>query len=284
MDAGTVAIALLDERGRVDEVVSADWPSRIDDLCFVSGERTPAGSSPRSVALTAWIGGEEHELVQLDQLGAELERSGIHVSRAWTVQGGRYRFVGCRDAFCCPPQGTPLPPLLPRGIPEGSGTQCDALAAFRSAVRQSLDGRQPSEDDLWNVINGLADVHARDAIIVEVGGGGAELADIVAAGGDADGVREVIASLFDTRSPDHAEGRWSAIQAVTRSLIAQFEYSEDEHEMVPVLALAALVHWWSGELDEARFAVHRASAVDPNYSLVKLMYQALRHVAGSGAT
>lgn len=227
----------------------------------------------------------------------------VDMVTAWTSDGRGYRAPGCADPECCPPEGTPLP--------SGSGGQCSCEAPLRVAptrpassdatapererrraaragdrwwARREIDPQEwrceslagltasiePSAGvlDLGRAAVSLRDVRVRDALIVTwLGGSASAIVDVLEGRSTAEVAAALDGALRDShRPPPHPADVRAALEWCHRMLRLT-----RRRDAAAVHALAAVVHWYDGGLDEARLAAQRALTCDDGYSLAGLV-------------
>ncbi len=240
----------------------------------------------------------------VEALRSELETA-VERIEVWACDGERFFSPGCADPTCCPPGGRPVPRGAVGSIGAASASavahaapddgdapapsalrRSAARAADRWALRRDADAEQwrceswqrlaesfPADAGapvLGRAIAGLQDVRVRDALIVEwLGGSGEAVADTLL-GRESAAVTEVLdgAMRDPLRAPpsEHAlvaSLRWS------RRLVAHARRAEQ----APVLALSAVILWWSGDLSAAERAARSSLRRDPTYSLARLIHE-----------
>lgn len=257
------------------------------------------------VSYTDAITGERDQA--LDNVVHGLRRR-VRVRDAWVVASDRYRSQCCEDEACCPARGfaLPLPPTSVTSLvasatgwgrsearPSSLGADARrrvararsrALAArerdeslwrvkrfgeWQAAVQEALDGRMPSDAFAGRMLAGFEDTRVRDAIVVSLHSRYAGVAETVIQGGDAPGVRTVLAGLVrGERTPDPA----SIEAAIDLSMFLSRAACGPRatRGCAGPLTVAAIGQWWLGDTRLAAQLLDTAIAAEPSYRLAQL--------------
>ena len=227
----------------------------------------------------------------------------VDQATAWTSDGHTYRTPGCADAQCCPPEGLPLPvstlgassSAAPVRVGPAAAAGKRALQPERERRRAARAGdrwwRRRAQDpeqwrteallclvgsmeqgasvlDLGRAAVCLRDVRVRDALIVTwLGGTARAVGDVLDGRSTAEVASALDGALRDVDRPPPAAADVRAAQEWTRSLRALAR----RRDAAAIDALAAVLAWYAGALDEARLAARNALACDDGYSLAGLV-------------
>lgn len=220
---------------------------------------------------------------------------GIDVAEALRAHDGRYWSYACTRLDCCPPEGTPYDPVsssiaaeaivnglvalpdrssLERSIAPHGGVGRVAMREVTEGLAAEVSARltpadRPDEVAAEFVADGLARVRA--AIDVYESGGRFEDEAAARLGFDlvVIRVRDEAWALLDDR--DVHLTLWKDL---TRRLEPRF--------VAPAASLLAAAAWRSGDCALAGMALERALMADPDYSMAKLLRQALAHMLSPG--
>lgn len=231
----------------------------------------------------------------------------VAVRDAWLVADGRFRSQWCTDYACCPPRGLPVAPaatwresaerleldvtvgrrparadagarkramrakeraLLARAR-KGEAWDAEALAWWRQAVSEAVDGRMPSDAQCGRLLAALDVVRVRDAIVVDVDGLGEHVgAEVLAGRGDAS-VRESLWGLVEGEPP-RDQTRTEAAVDLALHLASIAAGARGGANAAPV-TIAAIGHWWLGDRAAAQHLADAALAAEPGYRLAQLV-------------
>jgi hypothetical protein len=241
----------------------------------------------------------ERALVRAAHAG--LRRSGVAVADVLVVAGDRFRSVLCVDPGCCPPGGRPLGDLRATAtgtalVLEGralAASEADlaadvqprpwpvdtpfgdplsppaALERWRALVaRRSAGAPQPDPQPAevaW-LVPALADLRFRDAALVSLLPGAAEVADELAAGT----VRGA-APLGGAESVPPDRG----VLEAGRALLAAVARGAPAGSRAEALALLAWASWWQGSGARARLLAAMALVEQPGHRLALLVDEML---------
>jgi len=158
--------------------------------------------------------------------------------------------------------------------------RADGLAAWRTAMQQSRAGGPPAPPAVLGRIEAaLEDVHVRDAVLLALIPGTADLAEktLVAAADRAGawaalGACDALSRIVDPAvgvPPD--EELAIAATAVLERVVAH----APESNHAPALTLLALLAWWQAEGARAGVLLDKALEVDPDHRLALLLAEAL---------
>ncbi len=233
----------------------------------------------------------------VDRLIGLVRAGGIECLDALRAHEGRYWSYLCTRTDCCPAEGVPydaasgpvaaaaaaaglvaLPDraslersLAPRGGP-GRAAMRQATARVVAGVRGALTGEPDGEHVAAFVAAGLDRLRRAVATYAR----GARLADSEAARLGLDlaviRVRDEAWVLIDDAGLDAHLALWKDL---TRRLEPRF--------VPPAAALLGAAAWRAGDCALAGLAVERALAIDPAYSMARLLREGLRHVLSPDA-
>lgn len=215
-----------------------------------------------------------------------LAEAGIGALDAVCVVGDRMRSYWCRAESCCPPEGRVVPrEELLRIEAEFVGVGSAPLAS-RRVLEELLD---PRADDDPFVLAVRDEVEARSADVPGYGvldvdsfllGLAAE-----AAGLDQANLRSTLVGMATSLTawvrPRDLLMRALSVEAdppivrTARSVLVEAVRCARGREVAPVASLLAICAWLSGDGAMARVALERAGEADPDYSLARLLSDAL---------
>lgn len=263
---------------------------------------------PSGVLLIAYVDPEPAGARSTGRLAADglvaamrrrLSDDGVSVREAIRCDGSRYWSYLCEVASCCPPEGTPYEiessPMLANAVFNG----VEVLADREELVRRfrAVSGRRRREmravtDRVLDELLAQAGIDASDprAALAQQGAGrdallraGADFVRSRLAGldgrdsdvSDEDAARlSVVSMLIPVRDlawsyiePDNARAHLAVWTGVAQRVVPPFE--------APALCMAAFAAWLGGDGSQARCALDRARAAEPEYSLGRLLEQAL---------
>ena len=240
----------------------------------------------------------------LDALVPHL-RASVDVRDAWKVCGGRYRSLWCLDPRCCPRGGTALP-LAPdsvgRSVPaapqrrgpeappanqrrrvvrardralvgRGIGREewrAKRLREWRVAVEEALDGRLPTDAMCGRLVAGLHDVRVRDAVIVDLHGEFADVADALVSGESSARVRSALDGLLGAGGAPDAARVEAAVDVAIHTGKMLGGRKSDAFAASPY-CVAAIGLWWLGDECGSRHCLDAALDADPDYHLARLV-------------
>ncbi|MFW2514420.1 DUF4192 family protein [Demequina sp. SO4-13] len=298
----------LDGRGEVVVALRVDRRDAAVAESASSLGRAIAARLRAVAARRAFLVAFTHDDVSLacpvvDALRPEIDRAVERVD-VWACDGDRYLSPGCADRECCPlgghavPWGTSGPTAsmtasaVAHAAPDDQEDPASAprrRSAARAADRwweRRGDDPQAWRYDAWQqcrdsfplnasapaigrAIASVQDVKVRDALIVEwLGGSSCAVLDTLY-GRESAAVADVLDGAMrdpDTDPPDIASVlaslRWC------RRLLAHAR----RRQQAPVLALSAVLLWWSGDLAAAQGAALAALRTDGSYSLARLVH------------
>lgn len=288
-----VVACLGGERGRVGLTLRADLPDPewaeecarwlVDKLQRNSAERVVVAFYPRDGGIAA------PEIRPLhDALTERLDHAGIGVKEAVVVADGRWWSLTCSSPRCCPPEGTPLagsaePSLVDvamavegrRVLPSRAALEATVapVTGLRAeAMRYALDDAEPRFLD--RVCAGRREEVARETLEV-LGGlvdGRAERADAIGV----DTAARILVGLEDVEVRDqvlcwYGGSRRDGTYAVLRDL-APLALEPFHTVVLTLLGWFAYLH---GDGALASMAVERVLAGDPDYSLARILDDAL---------
>lgn len=222
----------------------------------------------------------------------------------WACDGDRYYSPGCADPTCCPAGGLPVPwevmgaaaalsaSAVAHAAPD-EGDERAPQARRRSAARaadrwwarrgglteqwrcdswQRFTEAYPVDADapaVGRAIASLQDIRVRDALIVEWLGGSEEAVVDTLLGRESPAVADVLDGAM--RDPMREPPDQAAVVASLRWCRRLIAHAR-RRERAPLLALSAVVLWWSGDLSAARGAAEASLRHDPTYSLARLVH------------
>ncbi len=213
----------------------------------------------------------------LDDVASGLMSYGVQVPERLRVADGRYWSSACTDPSCCPPSGRPY---------DGASTLVAAVATF--AGQAALPDRETFAQQIAPV-SGAARRAMRSATRTaagrlsaftsdEVGAAGRTAVDVALSGAgaplDDDDVAWLGLLLVHVPTRDHA---WEHTGAqVWHSAFWADVVRRVEPEYIPAPAcLLAYAAWRTGDGVLAAIALERALAVDPQYSMARLLEEIL---------
>jgi hypothetical protein len=138
----------------------------------------------------------------------------------------------------------------------------------RCLSEDESSGTPMPEADIGKMLSGLADVRVRDAVIVWLVAGSAKAIDDVLAGHPTPEVANALDAMLDPSSsctPSEIQ-----IQAV-RSVLLRGVALARRKDAAPLLAVLALVEWWSGSSMSALSMCEAAEECVPGYRLADLI-------------
>lgn len=152
-----------------------------------------------------------------------------------------------------------------------------ALAAWRTAADGRGDPRAaPDPSVLGLIAAGLEDIQVRDAVLVSLVPGTADLPERLLTGesaGDMDGaVGRAIAAIVDPRAGIRPDTRTTG---PARLVLEQVVAHGAAARQAPALTLLALLAWWGGSGARAGALLDRATVADGGYRLARLIGQAV---------
>lgn len=229
---------------------------------------------------------------------ALLRDAGIPVTEALRAEQGRYWSYLCAEPACCPPEGRPYDPRASVAAAEATVHGLVALPDRRALV----DSLAP--------VGGAARRAMRRATAHQAAALRASLArdgwsDEAAARFAAEGValvRAAVAACRAGETPDDATAaRLGLVLTVLRvrdeAWIMIDDETQDAHRRLwgdltrrleprfvpPAAALLGVTAWRAGDCALAGIAVEQALAIDPGYTMARLIAEALRHLVSPEA-
>jgi hypothetical protein len=233
---------------------------------------------------------------------AGLAHGGIDLADVFVVSGDRFRSVLCEDPACCPSDGLPLgdlrttatgaasvlqgralvdseadlaadvrPEPWPMGTPVGRPLSAQAaLERWRALVAARLASEVPVPDpapaDVAWLVPALADLGFRDAALVALMPGAADLPDELVAGR---GRNDVDWARAEATPPDR-----SLLEA-GRALLAAVARGAPPGSRAEALALLAWASWWQGVGARARLLAALALQDRPGHRLALIVDELL---------
>ncbi|GAB2474074.1 hypothetical protein GCM10007967_31760 [Xylanimonas ulmi] len=162
--------------------------------------------------------------------------------------------------------------------------RAQSFDAWRLAAERAAGGGEIPAALLGRLAVALEDRTVRDAVLLWLVPGRADLAAAVAAGGEGDcatdaATGEAIAAVVDPACACLPDEEWVA--AATAALEAVVAHAARRRTVAP-LTLLAFIAWWTGEGSRANYRLAEALAVDPGYRLARLLDAALEAALAPG--
>jgi hypothetical protein len=226
----------------------------------------------------------------------------VEVTDAWLVRDDRFRSQWCTDYACCPRRGVPIgsseaerratgihdsarprptsdPAARRRALrakdraiatrgKKGAAWNREAYGWWCEAVEQSMDGQMPGDAVAGRLLAALETVPVRDAIVVDLDGGGTAGSAVLAGGEDAR-VRDSLWALVEGH-PSRDSARVEAAVDVALYLASLAAGSRGGANAAP-MTVAAIGHWWLGDPVSAQHLTDAALAAQPDYRLAQLV-------------
>ncbi|MBV9095173.1 MAG: DUF4192 domain-containing protein [Streptosporangiaceae bacterium] len=255
------------------------------------------GAQRLPAAVAAGYGPEALVTPVADALRDAASAAGIELLDVLRADGGRYWSYLCGNQACCPAGGVPFDPgahpaaaaMARAGTPVLAGRAAVAarIAPLGGTAAESM--RQATRRAEQHAARQLAKVRASSRIgaarrLIAAEGLAAVAAMITAyrAGGQVssnDQIARLTVALHDLRVRDDAWARMDPAHAGAHlRLWTDVTRRAQPGHVAPPAALLAFVAWQSGDGALANFALDRALADDPQYSMALL----LRQVIGAG--
>jgi hypothetical protein len=291
-----VVLGISGPHGRIRLAFRYDLPEPPDQALSADIAAHAAAVLDRehlTVAIVIGYGGGQAVTGVVDVVVPALRSARVIVHDVLRVHEGRYWSYLCSDPHCCPPEGMPYDPA---GHPAAAALEAAGLAAranraaLASTLARAAEAIEPMaqaverarhraarliEDSLHaieggDVLQSIADAGRRSVrLAVAQYRRGAELTDL-------DEIAWLGLALTDLRVRDDAWARMDpqfneAHQRLWAHLVRMLPA-----EFVPApAALMAFTAWQSGDGALASIAVERALSADPEYSMAKLIGEAL---------
>ena len=273
-----VAMALREQK--VVMAMRMDYP---DTEAMEAVSKTIASHLFREQASEAIVVGYLPDTARaVDPLAALREviaESGVSVKECIEVRAGRFRSTLCEDLDCCPPEGTPVPPL------SDSRVTVEQVAAGNPLPYLDLDEMKrsiaalPADKELNKAIKKIAEIDYDSDEVITFQREGADAINELAAEFKRDGVSEnkalialVLVRLLDLQVRDYAMGmateesmellwdmwRW-LLRVAPRGYVA------------PIAVIFATISYERGDGALAQRALDRAFEDSPSYQMAKLL-------------
>ena len=273
-----VAMALRDHK--VVMAMRVDLP---DQQMMEATSRIIASHLLREEASEAivvgYLSATESSLDPLATLREVITAQGVAIKECIEVRGGHFRSMLCEDVECCPPEGTPVPPL------SDSRVTVEQVAAGNPLPYLDLDEMKrsiaalPADKDLSKAIKKIAEIDYESDGVVVLQREGADAINQLAAQFKKDGFSEdkalqalVLVRLLDLQVRDYAMGmatdesadllwdmwRW-LLRVAPRGYVAG------------VAVIFATASYERGDGALAQRALDRAFDDNPSYQMAKLL-------------
>jgi len=273
-----VAMALRDHK--VVMAMRVDLP---DQQMMEATSRIIASHLLREEASEAivvgYLSATESSLDPLATLREVITAQGVAIKECIEVRGGHFRSMLCEDVECCPPEGTPVPPL------SDSRVTVEQVAAGNPLPYLDLDEMKrsiaalPADKDLSKAIKKIAEIDYESDGVVILQREGADAINQLAAQFKKDGFSEdkalqalVLVRLLDLQVRDYAMGmatdesadllwdmwRW-LLRVAPRGYVAG------------VAVIFATASYERGDGALAQRALDRAFDDNPSYQMAKLL-------------
>jgi Domain of unknown function (DUF4192) len=273
-----VAMALRDHK--VVMAMRVDLP---DQQMMEATSRIIASHLLREEASEAivvgYLSATESSLDPLATLREVITAQGVAIKECIEVRGGHFRSMLCEDVECCPPEGTPVPPL------SDSRVTVEQVAAGNPLPYLDLDEMKrsiaalPADKDLSKAIKKIAEIDYESDGVVILQREGADAINQLAAQFKKDGFSKdkalqalVLVRLLDLQVRDYAMGmatdesadllwdmwRW-LLRVAPRGYVAG------------VAVIFATASYERGDGALAQRALDRAFDDNPSYQMAKLL-------------
>lgn len=281
-----VVACLHEPRGRVGLTMRFDLPApEHEDALVQEALRRVRLADPSRLLVVVYTGADDEgqtyareELVEdfLAELADELA-----ITEAVLVRGGRFWSYLCRNARCCPPQGTPVDAA--QGDDQVQLLQAEqvlrgrVVLADRDELEQSLAGptflaaeqaRQLFEGVAADLADGWGDDDAREELLEEWG----RVVEAFAGNPEsltAGQTARLALSLEDRLLRDSVA--CSHAPEALLPLLAELCRRTPEPYDAPVVTLFAWMAYCEGAGAEVTIALDRAQSSDPRYSMASLL-------------
>lgn len=209
------------------------------------------------------VAGSRDELVLVARASEQARRSVARVRRRWEAR--------CLDAWTSGPDAV-------------GEWRAASVAAWRAAVA-SLDDSLAGRAAPWGRLEaGLADRRVRDAVLVALVPGTADLAERSVRGASPDPVDDAAMGAALRRIMDPTEGMEPPLarcRTHERTLDGVVAHGRAGHQ-APAWTLLAVLSWWRGDGARAQIQLDRALADDPEYRLALMLVDLLAAAVGPG--
>jgi len=145
------------------------------------------------------------------------------------------------------------------------------LEVWRDALARACDGELPADAQTGRLAAGLCDVVVRDAVVIDMIPGRGAVAEALCVDPGARGVREALSAMITEENAVRADPTTVAAIGVMADHIV---WLCDVHS-APVVTLAGLAQWWSGDDASAAISIANALMTQPGYRLAELVACAL---------
>jgi hypothetical protein len=293
-DQSMVVVGLNAQRGRIMLAFRYDLPDPPDAAKAreIAQHATGVLTARRiKTAIAAGYGPGALVTPVAESLRASLASAGITLRDLLRVQDGRYWSYACQDPGCCPPDGVPFDgPAHPAAAAldaAGMTARPDraALAASlaplpgpaATSMGQATERALRRAEEFLAAATETADGQRR---LVEAGREAVRAAiGIYRRGGqitDHDQLAWLSVAVADLRVRDDA---WARMEPKFRAAHRRLWTDVVRHACEPYVpapaSLLAFIGWQSGEGALANIAIERALAADPDYSMARLIGQAV---------
>lgn len=147
----------------------------------------------------------------------------------------------------------------------------EKLEEWTAALHQSAAGTMPTDAESGRLAAGLCDIVVRDAAVIAMVPGRADVARSLCADPATTGVREALAVMIGAEAAQRP--RDEDVYALVA--LAEHVASLSDDGAAPALTLAGLALWWSGKDSMASHMIASALAYEPGYRLAELVACAL---------
>lgn len=277
-----VLLSLRGPRRRVGLTIRLDLPGASSEAgaAQLLAERV-AGDGAAAAVVVVYAARRRRALVTA--VTQALGERGVTVTEALHVDGDRWTSYDCSRP-CCPPEGTPVPP-----VPALVDVQCAldgrAVLASRQELQQSLAA--PVLLEAASCLQALQEAERQWLIALEEVGEEAVRAQVLELARsalaeveqgqvlDLPRAAQLALGLHDVRVRDEV-ATWSLTDAdAVLSLAEQLVRRTTPPYDAPACTLLAWVAYARGDGSRANVALDRALATDPAYSLAQLLRTAL---------
>ena len=273
-----VAMALQDHK--VVMAMRVDYP---DSHAMVTISKTIASHLVREAASEAIVVGylptadiSDDPLASLREV---ISDHGVSVKECIEVRDGRFRSTLCEDVSCCPPEGTPVPPL------SDSRVTAEQVAAGNPLPYLDLDEMKrsiaalPVDKELVKAIKKIAEIDYESDDVVKFQREGADAINALADEFKRDGLSEnkvlialVLVRLLDLQVRDYAMGM--ATEETTDLLWDMWRWLlrvAPRGYVAAVAVIFATASYERGDGALAQRALDRAFEDSPKYQMAKLL-------------
>ena len=204
---------------------------------------------------------------------------GISIKECIEVRDGRFRSTLCPDRTCCPPEGTPVPPL------SDSRVTVEQVAAGNPLPYLDLDEMKrsiaalPVDKELNKAIKKIAEIDYDSGEVIIFQRAGADAINELATEFKRDGLSEnralvalVLVRLLDLQVRDYAMGM--ATEETMEPLWDMWRWLlrvAPRGYVAPVAVIFATISYERGDGALAQRALDRAFEDSPSYQMAKLL-------------